>query len=88
MPTWKEQAAQIIAQATSDLPDGTTLAERKRVVNAACPSSWRMMSWPQKAWQAARRDYLARFGYEPRTKKRAERNASAVSDLPLFGEDN
>ncbi|WP_312531367.1 hypothetical protein [Paracoccus sp. (in: a-proteobacteria)] len=39
------------------------------------------MSWPKKAWQAARRDYLVRYGYQPRTK--AAREASAAG-MPLF----
>ena len=84
MTTWREEAAQIIAEATADLPSDTALASRMAAVDAACPSSWRMMSWPQKAWQAARRDYLVRFGYRPRTKKQKAREAAALSELPLF----
>lgn len=83
--TWREEAAAIIAEATRDLPADTPLSERKRVIAAACPSHWRMMSWPQKAWQAERRDYLVRFGYRPRTKRQAERERAVVEDLPLFG---
>ena len=82
--TWKQEAAEIIADATRDLPDDAPLAERKKVINDACPSSWRFMSWPQKAWQAARRDHLMRYGYRPRTKAQSEREAAVVDDLPLF----
>lgn len=79
--TWRQEAASIIDDAVKGLPEDTPLVERKRVVDAACPSSWRMMSWPQKAWQAARRDYLVRYGYRPRTKRALQ---AAVDGLPLF----
>lgn len=84
MATWKEEAAAIIDKATRHLPNDAPLAERKRVINDACPSGWRSTSWPQKAWQAARRDYLVRYGYVPRTKKQAEKEAAVIEDLPLF----
>lgn len=84
MATWRAEAARIIAEAVVDLPPDVTLAGRIAVVDAACPSSWRRMSWPQKAWQAARRDYLVRFGYRPRTKSQKAREAAALSELPLF----
>lgn len=84
MSTWREQAALIIDEATGDLPADAPLAVRIAVVDAACPFAWRRMSWPQKAWQAARRDYLIRFGYRPRTKMQMARDAAALSELPLF----
>lgn len=76
--TWREEAAQIIREATRDLPGDTPLKERMRVVDAACPSDWRRVSWPQKAWQRARREYLVPFGYQPKTK------AARQAGLPLF----
>ncbi|MCA0944064.1 hypothetical protein LCM08_03990 [Salipiger pacificus] len=78
--TWREDAAEIIAEATRDLPKNMPLAERTKIVDAARPF-WGGCSWPRKAWQAARRDYLVKFGYRPRTKAQAEREAAA---LPLF----
>lgn len=84
MTTWREEAAKIIAEVTAKIPADAPISDRMAVVDSACPSSWRMMSWPQKAWQAARRDYLVRFGYRPRTKKQKERDKAALSDLPLF----
>lgn len=91
MTTWKDEAAAIIAEATRHLPDDAPLIERKRAIAAACPSSWRRMSWPQKAWADARREHLIPYGYEPKTKKHAAQKAAAMSDLPLFaaepGED-
>lgn len=81
--TWRQEAASIIAAAVKDLTEDTTLHERKRVVDAARPG-WVYMSWPKKAWQAARRDYLVRYGYRPRTKKQSERARAVVEDLPLF----
>lgn len=82
--TWRQECAQIIQDAVRDLPEGMPLDERMKVVDGARPDWYHRASWPKKAWQAARRDYLVRFGYEPRTKKAAERRASAVSELPLF----
>lgn len=79
--TWREEAAKIIADATRDLTEDTPLKERMKVVDAARPH-WGGCSWPRKAWQAARRDYLVRYGYQPRTKKAKEREAAA---MPLFG---
>lgn len=80
--TWREEAAAIIAEATRGLPADMPLNERMKVVDAARPH-WGGCSWPRKAWQAARRDYLVRFGYRPRTKKaKAQRDAA----LPLFDE--
>ena len=81
--TWREEAAQIIAEATRGLPNDMPLAERTKIVDAARPS-WGGCSWPRKAWQRARREYLVEFGYRPRTKAHAEREAAA---LPLFGEE-
>lgn len=83
--TWREEAAEIIARAARDIPDDAPLNERKRVVDAARPH-WGGCSWPRKAWQAARRDYLVRFGYEPKTKARATQKAQAIGDLPLFAD--
>jgi len=84
--TWREEAAAIIADATRALPDDTPLRDRMKAVDAARPDGWMHMSWPQKAWQAARRDYLVRYGYKPRTKAQAERDQAVVEDLPLFGD--
>lgn len=81
--TWRQDAAVIIAQATRDLPADATLQDRKRAVDAAFPGCWHGTSWPRKAWQAARRDYLVPFGYQPKTKK-AQQQAKA--GLPLFAD--
>lgn len=81
--TWRSRAAAIIAEVTRDAPAELPLPERIKLVDDARPY-WGGASWPQKAWQAARRDYLVRFGYRPRTKKQKELEAYVVSDLPLF----
>lgn len=80
--TWRDQAAEIIREATRDLPADTPLKERIKVVDAARPH-WGGCSWPRKAWQQVRREYLVLYGYKPRTKRRQEREAAA---LPLFGD--
>ncbi len=79
--TWRQEAAAIIADATRDLPPDTPLADRQRAVDAARPHGWAYASWPQKAWQAARRDYLVPFGYQPKTKKAKQQ---AAAGMPLF----
>ena len=83
--TWREQAEKIIYDGTRDLPDDMPLKERIRVVKSLCPWWWRQMSWPQKAWQAARRDYLIKYGYQPRTKPR--RKCQNTGPMPLFDEE-
>lgn len=82
--TWREDAMQIIHEGTKDLPDDMPLKERSAVVRDLFPHWWRGMSWPQKAWQAARRDYLVRFGYVPKTKSKVPPEQEA---LPLFDID-
>ena len=77
--TWRERAAEIIYHATKDLPAGTPLADRQNLVDSVRPH-WGGCSWPRKAWQAARRDYLVKFSYRPRTKSKTGDTAT----LPLF----
>jgi len=83
--TWREDWALDIYEATKDLPDDAPLAERIKIVDQVrdgC-SAYSSTSWGKKSWQAARRDYLVRFGYVPKTKK-----AKAAGDpLPLFDAD-
>ncbi len=79
--TWKEDCAAIIARTTKNLPPDTSLAERKAVIARARPYWVGNTSWSQKAWQAARRDYLVRFGYQPMTKKA---KAARAVGMPLF----
>ena len=83
--TWRSAFAETIRRGTADLPRDLPLKNRIAHVDALRPKAGFMSaSWPQKAWQAARRDYLVPFGYEPRTKKEAERKAAAIEELPLF----
>lgn len=83
--TWRQKYAQIIADAMSGTPVDMPLADRIKAVDAARPKDGAMScSWPQKAWQAARRDYLVPFGYVPRTKKQKQKQAAAMGLLPLF----
>lgn len=49
------------------LPQGATLAERIKAVDAAAPCDMRGFS-PYKSWLRARRRYLVPYGYKPRTK--------------------
>lgn len=63
---------QLRAVVTRALPDKTPLPHRIKVIDAARPH-WGDCSGPRKAWQAARRDYLVRYGDRPRTKALTER---------------
>lgn len=79
--TDRQRCAEIIAAATADLPADMPLNERKAAVSKACPY-WVRSTWcSERAWQAARRDYLIRFGYQPMTKKSKRDRAEG---MPLF----
>ena len=84
--TWRSDFAEIIADETRDLPNDMPLDERIRFIDGVRTKalSCRDCSWGRKAWQAARRDYLIPFGYDPKTKKAKARRESVVADLPLF----
>lgn len=62
--TWKDQYACIIWEGVKDLPDGMPLKDRIKVVDKLRPAHVSATSHGQKSWQAARREYLQRFGYE------------------------
>lgn len=79
--TERQRFAAIIAAATADLPRDMPLNERKAVVARACPRWVRDTSNSERAWQAARRDYLVPFGYQPMTKKA---KLSRAAGMPLF----
>lgn len=83
--SWRGAFAETIREATAGLPADLPLSERVKAVDAARPKQGFMSaSWPQKAWQAARRDYLVPFGYVPKTKKQKERDAAVCTPLPLL----
>ncbi len=70
--TWREDWARDIHEATKALPPDTPLKERMKVVDAVkhqSPGAY-STSWGKKSWAAARRDYLVRFGYVPKTKQK------------------
>lgn len=81
--TWRERWAAKIAKIDAELPDHATLEERKNAIKHLTPSKYDP-SWAKKSWQAARRDYLMRFGYVPRTKKQKEKERLTALPLPLF----
>lgn len=81
--TWREEWAADIAEATKQLPDSCPLDERIKMVDAVkdkSPGAY-ATSWGKKSWQAARRDYLMKFGYIPKTKKVQQAKAAG---MPLF----
>ncbi len=82
--TWREDWAADIHAATKHLSGDLPLSDRIKVVNAVkdqSPGAY-STSWGKKSWQAARRDYLCRFGYQPKTKPKARCEETAT--LPLF----
>jgi hypothetical protein len=81
--SWKDGYARDIMKATADLPRDTPLQERIKVVDRV--GAGVRGSWPRKAWQAARREYLVKFGYVPRTKAARDQ---VENGLPIFGQEN
>ena len=77
MSSWADTARARINHVNDTLPEGATLAERIKAVDAAYPFGERSY-WPHKAWLKARRAYLTRYGYVPRGHKLASETG------PLF----
>lgn len=80
--TWREMWAARIFEIHKDLPDDASLDDRIEAIKPLTPSKFDA-SWARKSWQAARRDYLVKYGYRPKTKKRAPTDQTA---LPLLGD--
>ena len=81
--SWKDGYARDIQKATAELPRDMPLRERIRVVDKVGANVFG--SWPRKAWQAARREYLVKFGYVPRTKAARDQ---VENGLPIFGQES
>lgn len=78
--TKREDAGAIVGELNRDLPNDKPLTKRTKIIPSAQPL-WGGRSWSRIVWRATLRDYLVKFGYRPRTKAQAEREAAA---LPLF----
>lgn len=76
--SWGQLAAEAIAVAHSTVPEGATLAQRKRIIDLAYPFGQRR-HWPYKAWLAQRRKYLAPYG--------GHKPSPSAPLLPLFQAD-
>ena len=70
MSRWSDAATRAIGEVHRILPEGIPLAERTAAVDAAYPFGERAHH-PYKAWLKARREYLGRYGYRPKTGKQA-----------------
>lgn len=81
MSGWSAMARAAIARAHQTIPEGATLAERKAAIDAAYPFGERGY-WPYKAWLKARRSYLVRYGYKPRTPERKSPQQELFDRLP------
>lgn len=62
MTAWAYQARATIDRVHATLSPSATLAERVAAVDAAYPFGERAY-WPYKAWLAARKTYLCKYGY-------------------------
>lgn len=71
MSTWATRAGQVIAEVHRTLPETASLAERKVAIDAAYPFGFRS-HFPYQAWLRARREYLCRYGYQPKGKPLVE----------------
>lgn len=71
MSHWSETARQVIQSVHRELPDNATLAERVKAIDEAYPFGLRAFS-PYKTWLRVRREYLCRFGYQPKGKPLVE----------------
>lgn len=65
MGSWAERARTRIAEVHRTLPEDAPLADRIKAVDAAYPFGERAYS-PYKTWLRARREYLVRYGYQPK----------------------
>lgn len=63
--TWADRARTAIYGAHKALPEGSTLAERKRAIDAAYPFG-RRANFPYKVWLRERKRYLKAYGYQSR----------------------
>lgn len=57
---WSQHARETIQKVHASLPENATLDERKKALFDAYPFGDRAM-WPYKAWNKAKREYLAKF---------------------------
>ncbi len=71
MTSWANDAKRVIQEVHMSLPESATLEERIKAVDAAYPFGERAMH-PYKMWLKARREYLCRFGYQPKGKPLVE----------------
>lgn len=84
MGSWADEAARTIAEVHRSLPDTATLDERMKAVDAAYPFGERKYS-PYKTWLSHRRKYLARYGYNPPSKKLVESPLERMMRHPTPG---
>jgi hypothetical protein len=79
--TWEDHYRARIEAIHAGLPADATLDDRVRALAEQAPGKY-SGSWLQKAWQKARRKYLARYGYQPRTKPRVSGQEELFNQLP------
>ncbi|MCP4990556.1 MAG: hypothetical protein GY928_32305, partial [Colwellia sp.] len=63
MATWKDQFLDYIEKLHDQMPEDATLEYRIAFLRKNIPSGAKIYSHGRKSWQAARRTYLARYGY-------------------------
>lgn len=80
MTRWSEEARSTIQRVDAELEESASLADRVKAVDAAYPFGERAY-WPYKAWLAARKKYLSRYGWRPR------RGSKTATAFDLFERD-
>ncbi len=85
MADWRTRADAAIMRAHVAIPHDATLELRTRMIDEAYPFGTRE-HWPYKAWLAARKAYLSRYGYRGRGSTAAlsslEQMMSRTGDTP------
>lgn len=64
MSTWKDRFTDYINELHQHLPENATLQDRIQYLRENIPTDARIYSHGRKSWQAARRSYLSRYGYQ------------------------
>lgn len=67
MNDWYGTAQTIIATVHANLPADADLTTRHQACLRAKPFEFATTSWGTKCWARAQREYLVRYGYQPKT---------------------
>ena len=84
MTDWSDIARATIEKVALTIPEGTPLKERKKLLEAAYPFHFADGAyWPRRAWQKARKHYLARFEPQKPTEMFPNMERDPVTGRPV-----